>query len=152
MDEVGFPLTQIDPQDLESMASIFATSREVADFYRISHDVFEARLLEEPRLDAAWKRGRAIGRLSLRQAQFDAAQGKVKGNAAMLIWLGKQADVLAQEERPAPQTRNLNVNVKYAAEWGAPPGTFGGKPPVELDDALMDEEVLEEGELEDVAW
>ena len=161
MDEVGFPLIRIDPLDLESMASIFATRSEVADFYALSLPLFEARLDEEPRLMAAWKRGQAEGRLALRQAQFDAATGIKKGNAAMLIWLGKQSEVLAQEERPVLQTKNVNVSVKYVAEWGATPGQMGqqmdGDEPDGVGEACGDglgapEDEIEDGVLEDVEW
>ena len=163
MDEVGFPLVRIDPADLEAMASIFATRQEVADFYALSLELFEARLEEEPRLMAAWTKGQAIGRLTLRQAQLDAATGNKRGNAAMLIWLGKQSAVLAQEERPVAQTKNVNVSVKYVAEWGDRPGALGEEMEANAA-ALEDEEVvearvgatledeLEDAVLEDVEW
>ena len=144
------------------MSSIFATQQEVADFYCLSLPLFCARLAEEPRLNAAWKKGRAEGRLALRQAQFDAALGLKKGNAAMMIWLGKQTDALAQEERPVQQTKTVNVSVRYEAEWGATPGQLGRQMDGEEEEAegqaegmvaaeaLVDE--IEDAVLEDVEW
>ena len=150
MDEVGFPLTPIDADDLERMSAIFATKQEAADFFGVSLDIFEARLNEEMRLATAWLKGRAMGRLVLRQAQLDMAMGMRKGSAAMMIWLGKQSDVLAQEERPMAQTKNVNVSVRYLAEWGGTPRSLGQE--MDGEEGEIVDGGLQDAVPEDAAW
>ena len=54
----------------------------------------------------AYKKFSATGKTSRRRSQFDLAN---KGNATMLIWLGKQ--YLGQTDKPIPEEPDAEVNV-----------------------------------------
>jgi hypothetical protein len=66
---------------VEGMAMIQCTVPEMAQVLGFS----EASIRRD--FDAAIKRGKDSGRMSLRRAQYKAAEA---GNPTMLIWLGKQ--------------------------------------------------------------
>jgi hypothetical protein len=95
----------IDLVALEAMCSVFATDVEIASFFGVHVDTIGNLKKREPYASTIAK-GKAKGKLSLRRAQFDAA---IKGNATMLVWLGKQ--VLGQRDE-------LEV---LGASAGAPP-------------------------------
>lgn len=77
---------KLDLDQLEKLAAIGATQHEVAYFLGVSPATIEARLKRED-FRAAWDRGQANLKLSLRRQQVLQAD---KGNITMLIWLGKQ--------------------------------------------------------------
>lgn len=79
---------KLDPKVVEGMASVGATTCEIADFLGVSEAVIRKRC--GPVLTKA----RASLKTRLRQAQLKAA---LAGNPAMLIWLGKQ--MLGQVEK-----------------------------------------------------
>lgn len=123
--KVGMPATPIDPFQLEFMASLFSSQEEMAFFFGISQQALNQRLQREP-LKSAYERGLTAARLKLRSAQFKAATEKL--NPAMLIWLGKQKGILNQRDQPPPATtQDVNINVRYVAEWGATPASLGEK-------------------------
>lgn len=76
----------ITPEQIEKLAQFGATQHEMAHFLSISTSLIEERL-QRPELRAAYDKGMATMKLSLRRHQFTLAE---KGNATMLIWMGKQ--------------------------------------------------------------
>lgn len=87
---------ELDLSELEKLAAMHCTQAEVAGFFGVATKTIQRRL-KERRYREAWERGTARGRVSLRRAQFRAAE---KGNATMLIWLGK--NWLGQSDEPQP--------------------------------------------------
>lgn len=79
---------EINPEQVQKLASIGCTNKEIADILGCSHDTLTRRFSED------LETGRSQGKASLRRKQYELA---MSGNAAMLIWLGKQ--VLNQSEK-----------------------------------------------------
>lgn len=82
------PQLEIDDNDVEKLASMQCTMKEMAAFFDCSVDTLERRFADTIR------KGREKGRITLRRLQWQAAQ---KGNVVMMIWLGKQ--ILGQAEK-----------------------------------------------------
>lgn len=100
---MGRPKIEIDPNQVEILASLFCSHEEIAAVIGCSQDTIERRFAD------VIKRGRDKGKSSLKKWQFDAAK---KGNTAMLIWLGKQH--LGQREPiNFEMPKNTNVTLKY---------------------------------------
>lgn len=76
------PETPIDANHVEKLARLGCKNNEIADFFGVSHDTIERRFASE------LLKGRASLKMSLRQWQLKSAE---KGNATMLVWLGKQS-------------------------------------------------------------
>lgn len=79
--DMARPKKDIDPKQVEALASILCTDEEIADVLKCSSDTLTRRFRAE--LD----QGRNMGRASLRRQQWEQAK---HGNATMLVWLGKQ--------------------------------------------------------------
>ena len=79
----------IDGEQVRKLANYGCTNVEIANFYGCSAD-----LIEKSYSDFLTK-GKAEMKLRLRQLQWKSAE---KGNAVMLIWLGKQ--LLGQSDIP----------------------------------------------------
>ena len=79
----------IDGEQVRKLANYGCTNVEIANFYGCSAD-----LIEKSYSDFLTK-GRAEMKLRLRKLQWKSAE---KGNAVMLIWLGKQ--ILGQSDIP----------------------------------------------------
>ena len=75
------PEIEIDATLVEKLASIQCSKSEIAAIVGCSVDTLDRRFAEQ------MHKGREHGKMSLRRRQFDVAN---KGNATMLIWLGKQ--------------------------------------------------------------
>lgn len=75
------PRLKIDVGLVEKLASIHCTMEEIASVCGCSVDTLERRFAD------VIKRAKNKGKSSLRRHQWELAQ---KGNATMLIWLGKQ--------------------------------------------------------------
>lgn len=84
------PKLKLDAGTIERLAAIACTTQEIADVLECSPDTIERRFA------GCLKKGRATARTSLRRMQWKAAE---KGNATLLIWLGKQ--LLGQTDQPA---------------------------------------------------
>lgn len=82
------PLKDIDPQDVEKLAMLGCTMKEIAAFCDCSVDTLERRFAD------IIAKGKEKMKITLRRLQWQAAQ---KGNVVMLIWLGKQ--ILDQAEK-----------------------------------------------------
>lgn len=115
----------IDPQLLRIMAGLFCSEEEIAEMFETSVADLRLAIRDDPLLGDAMREGRAFGKMTLRRGQLETAVGAAKGNAAMLIWLGKQADILGQMDVPDISSRTVDVNVRYTAEWGATPASLG---------------------------
>jgi hypothetical protein len=89
----GRPRAKLDPAEVEKLARIGATQREIAAWFKISKATVE-RHLRNPRLHEMFERGNAAFDLSIRRKQAELAMA---GNVTMLIWLGKQR--LGQRDR-----------------------------------------------------
>ena len=75
------PLKKIDTQAITKLAQLHCTFDEIAEFCDVSTKTLQRNYVH------LIKKGREMGRISLRRAQFEKALG---GNVAMQIWLGKQ--------------------------------------------------------------
>jgi hypothetical protein len=98
------PKKPIDPKLVERLARLNCTMLEIASVAQCSVDTLERRFAD------AIQRGREHGKASLRRAQWKAAKG---GNAALLIWLGKQ--LLGQKDA----LDLTNSDGSLADRWGA---------------------------------
>ena len=82
----GRPRIKVSIEDIEKLAQIGATQREMACFLGIDQNTLDRRLAE-PKYRAALNRGDSNFNISLRRKQAEIA---MKGDRTMLIWLGKQ--------------------------------------------------------------
>jgi len=83
----GKPEAEIDLNELVQLCTLRCTDEEIAAFFKVDVRTIERRRKKDPAFRDAAERGQSIGKLSLRRWQRDLAS---KGNATMLIWLGKQ--------------------------------------------------------------
>ena len=93
--KTGRPLFDFSPhiEVVRRLAGIQCTDEEIAAAIGCAQDTLARGRKRDPELDEAILVGRANGRMSIRRAQYKRA---MSGNAAMLIWLGKQ--VLGQRD------------------------------------------------------
>lgn len=96
----GRPRKELNQQTFEGLCEIQATLEEIAGVLRVSEDTVERWCERTYDLGFAecFKKFSAGGKTSLRRYQFDLAK---KGNATMLIWLGKQ--YLGQTDKPSDE-------------------------------------------------
>lgn len=88
------PKKTIDLVQLEKLGSLHCTVEEVAAFFGMTNRNWRITYAKDKPIMEAFERGRSLGKMSLRRAQFlKATEG---GNATMMIWLGKQ--LLGQRE------------------------------------------------------
>jgi hypothetical protein len=96
---VGRDKKVIPPPQVEELASLGCTDRDIANFFGIKEDTLRYNFTDN------LIKGREELKVSLRRAQLKLA---LSGNAVMLIWLGKnllgQTDnpVNSEEQRPLP--------------------------------------------------
>ena len=86
----GRPKIPIDYEKAEKLAQILCTQSEIASVLNVS----VARLEHDPEFLRIHKKGMETGKASLRRLQYAAAQG---GNPTMLIWLGKQVEIMMSD-------------------------------------------------------
>ena len=102
---------EIDLEQLEKLASLQCTDRELAAFYRCTTRTIEKRR-KEPAFKEALERGKAMGQISVRRAQMKLLEA---GNATMGIWLGKQ--LLGQRDvTPVELTGSNGSEIKFNKE------------------------------------
>ena len=96
------PVIEIKKEQFESLCNLQCTLDEIAGFFKCSSDTIErwCKRTYNESFAEAYKKHSQNGRISLRREQWKLAQ---KGNASMLIWLGKQ--YLGQSEK-------IDANVK----------------------------------------
>ena len=75
------PKVVLDTEAIKKLAQLHCTFDEIATFCNVSTKTLQRRFVH------TIKRGREMGKISLRRAQFEKAIG---GNVVMQIWLGKQ--------------------------------------------------------------
>jgi len=86
---------ELDPANVETLASYDCTLEEIANGLGVSADTLERRRKDHPEIADAIVRGRARIRTSLRKAQLKSA---IKdGNPQMLKWMGAQ--MLGQSDK-----------------------------------------------------
>lgn len=85
--------TDIPLAKIEAFCQVHATDEEIAAHFSVSTKTIQ-RLKKKPAYAAAFAKGHADGKISLRRAQYQEA---LKGSPSMLIWLGKQ--LLGQKEK-----------------------------------------------------
>lgn len=105
----GRPRKEIDQPTFEKLCEIQCTLEEIAGVLRVSEDTVERwceRTYEVGFADA-YKKFSATGKTSLRRQQFELAR---KGNATMLIWLGKQ--YLGQTDKPTDDEGDDDINLE----------------------------------------
>lgn len=102
-------MLNINPDQVQKLAAIGCTDKEIGEIVGCSHDTLTRRFKEQ--LVA----GRANGKASLRRKQWEIALG---GNVSMLIWLGKQVlgqtDKLHQTNGP----EEINVVIRKPTKYG----------------------------------
>jgi DNA-directed RNA polymerase specialized sigma24 family protein len=109
----GRPRKEIDQHTFEGLCEIQCTLEEIAGVLRVSEDTVERWCERTYELGFAdtFKKFSATGKTSLRRQQFELAK---KGNATMLIWLGKQ--YLGQTDKPVADDSDEDLNPEEAAK------------------------------------
>src|SRR4051794_19839949 len=106
----GRPPIQLNMEMVETLASIQCTDEEIAAALRVSVDTI-ARRKQNPEFAEVLAAGKALGRMSLRRLQWQAAKG---GSVPMMIWLGKQ--LLGQRDRWDEPTENATEKAREIAQ------------------------------------
>ena len=75
------PMKQVDEQAIQKLAQMHWSYDDIAEFCDISTQTLQRNYVH------LIKKGRELGKISLRRAQFDKA---LSGSVPMQIWLGKQ--------------------------------------------------------------
>ena len=102
------PQKEINPVLVEKLARIGCTLGEIATIVECSEDTLERRYADEMR------KGRDTLKMRLRRKQVLVA---MRGNVAMLIWLGKQ--MLGQVDRQEITERKIDVAILTESELEA---------------------------------
>lgn len=79
---------------VHGLGKIQATTRECADYFGVNEVTWISFKKRCPEVEVAYQQGSGAGRVSLRRKQVEEA---MKGNATMLVWLGKQ--ILGQTDK-----------------------------------------------------
>lgn len=116
----GRPKIEIDPVQVEKLAAIDCTMREIASVVGCSVDTLERRFAE------VIEKGREQGKASIKRALFHMAVNR--HNIAAAIWLSKQRLGYSDHPPPPPdQQRPLEVLTAYTSTDGeVVPVVIGG--------------------------
>lgn len=105
---MGRPRKEIDKAEFEKLCEFQCTQEEICGWFDITDKTLSSWCKREYGLGFSeiYAKKRGLGKISLRRAQFQAAQ---RGNATMLLWLGKQ--YLGQKDAPgdAPNADGVTV-------------------------------------------
>ncbi len=101
------PLLDIDPEQVEQLAAIDCTMKEMAAVLNCSVDTLENRFSD------VIAKGKEVGKMSLRRKMWNTA---MNGNVTMMIWLSKQR--LNYKENLKQETVQTNVAVEATSEEG----------------------------------
>jgi hypothetical protein len=110
---VGRNKTVVNPDEVEHLASLGCTDREIAQYFEVSESTLRYQL------SAFLTKGRHKLRTTLRQAQLRVA---LEGNPTLLIWLGKNllsqsdAGLTNEDNRPLPWTDDIDDAVSEEDE------------------------------------
>jgi hypothetical protein len=80
-DKMARPIKRVDIETVKKLAQLHCTYQEIAEFVGVSTKTLQRSYVHYI------KKGRELGKISLRKAQFEKALG---GSVPMMIWLGKQ--------------------------------------------------------------
>lgn len=112
----GRPKIQFNLEEVEKLGSIGASYEEIAGWFDCTTRTIDRRMADsDGEFSRAYKRGSTHLKRSLRRDQIEAAR---KGNATLLIWLGKQ--LLGQSDKI--ETKNevkQDVKMKLTPEMEA---------------------------------
>lgn len=83
------PKKQIDKNQFESLCALQCTKDEICGFFELTDKTLDRWCKETYRKSFSdiFAEKRGVGKISLRRAQYETA---LRGNATMLVWLGKQ--------------------------------------------------------------
>jgi|1185.fasta_scaffold420053_2 hypothetical protein len=90
----GRPLKEIDLVMVEKLAHIHCTDQEIASIVGVSVETMTRRKRDDAEFAAMLEAARSRGKASLRRLQWKLAES---GNAAVVIWLGK--NLLGQRDK-----------------------------------------------------
>ena len=110
--KAGRPHKQLDKSQFESLCGIQCTMEEVCQFFDCDEKTLNKWCRETygKNFSQVFKEKKGVGKVSLRRSQYQLA---LKGNASMLIWLGKQ--YLGQRETPVDETAANDEYNKHIA-------------------------------------
>ena len=118
------PIKKVDTQAIQKLAQMHCTYEEIAEFLDVSTKTLQRNYVH------LIKKGREMGKISLRRAQFEKAIG---GNVAMMIWLGKQhldqKDKIEQKSYNEPLTLIIDLYGKVIEYTRTENGTSIGRRP-----------------------
>lgn len=102
--KTGRPKLTVEWTEFEKLCAIMCTKEEICDWFRLSDSTLSRHIKTKynDTFEGIYKKLTVPGKISLRRAQFQAAT--VRGNTAMLIWLGKQ--YLGQTEKIETSVNN----------------------------------------------
>lgn len=110
--KMGRPKVSVDWDEFEKLCAMQCTLKEIATWFNCSESTLVRRCKEEKKttFEGYYKKHSEAGRISLRRAQLQYA---MKGNASLLIFLGKQ--YLGQRDQPIENVEGENVvfNVNF---------------------------------------
>jgi hypothetical protein len=104
-------------QKIAALRKIQCTEEEAASVLGVSQPTFSRFLNKHKKASEAWDHGVNAGKVSLRRMQYKLAE---KGNATMLIWLGKQYLGQKDQRHIEGETRSVNYNISDSpseADW-----------------------------------
>jgi len=116
--------SKINFDEAEKLAALNCTIEEIGAFFQISKRAVEKRLQLDLKFREIIERGRAMGRLSVRRAQYRLMEA---GNATMGIWLGKQ--LLGQRDFTAMEVTGAGagpIEQKIVIEYVRPEDSAAG--------------------------
>jgi len=99
---------EVDKTQFEKLCEIQCTQIEIAGWFRCSIDTIERWCKRTYKQSYAeiFEEKRQVGRISLRRVQFQEA---LKGNTALLIWLGKQ--YLGQSDVEKSEIKQIHKDI-----------------------------------------
>jgi hypothetical protein len=108
----GRPRKEIDFEELKKLCHIQATQEEICAWFDIDEETLSTRIFENcgKSFSEYFKQNKGFGKVSLRRKQYQEA---LKGNTALLIWLGK--NWLGQADKQEVSTDNDKV-IKVSVE------------------------------------
>lgn len=95
----------IDADQVEKLAAIMCTMKEIASVVKCSVDTLERRFAD------IIEKGRDRGKMSLKRKQYEVA---MSGNVSMLIWLGKQH--LGQKDKSPEEIPTHVTSVQLSSD------------------------------------
>ena len=107
----GRPKIEIEFKVVAGMCGVWATEKEIADYFKCSISTLKRRCHEETgdSFERFYKKNNSNGTISLRRAQYKFA---LAGNPGLLIWLGKQYLGQKDKQEITDETRAVPTKVE----------------------------------------